>query len=85
MTWSSKTRGWKAFAVLAAVAALLLLLLPHAPNHHPAALLFLLVPIFVFLEPVPAGVTYSPHKNHSFVLSSHVRYTLFQRPPPAQA
>jgi hypothetical protein len=85
MTWSSKTRGWKAFAVLAAVAALLLLLLPHAPNHHPAALLFLLVPIFLFLEPVPAGVTYSPHKNHSFALSGHVRYTLFQRPPPAQA
>jgi hypothetical protein len=43
MTWPSKIRGWKAFALLAALVAVLLLLLPHAADHHSTAL-FLLVP-----------------------------------------
>jgi hypothetical protein len=85
MTWPPKIRGWKALALLAAVFALILLLLPQAANHHSAALVFLLVPFFLFLEPVAATVVYAPRNDHAFAPNAHVRYTLFQRPPPSQA
>ena len=83
MTRSPKIRGWKAFALLAAFIAVLLLTLPHAADHHAA--LFLLVPILLFLEPVKASIPYQPRKHHVVAPNHHVRSTLFQRPPPAQA
>jgi hypothetical protein len=85
MTWPPKIRTWKALAALAAILALILLLLPQAANHHSAALVFLLVPLFLFLEPVAATVLYTPRNDHAFAPNAHVRYTLFQRPPPSQA
>ncbi len=83
MIGTPKIRGWKAFALFAAVLALLLLLLPHAAD-HPAAL-FLLVPIFLFVALVEEPCTYQPRTDHVFAPNHHVRSTLFQRPPPAQA
>lgn len=85
MIWPPKIRAWKALAALTAILALILLLLPPAANHHSAALVFLLVPLFLFLEPVAATVIYAPRNDHAFALNAHVRYTLFQRPPPSQA
>ena len=87
MTWPPKIRGWKNLAALAALAAILalLLLLPQAANHHTAAFAFLLVPFFLFLEPVAATVLYTQRNDHAFAPNAHVRYTLFQRPPPSQA
>lgn len=84
MTWPPKIRGWKALAALVAILALILLLL-QAANRHSAALVFLLVPIFLFLEPVIATVVYAPRNDHAFAPDAHVRYILFQRPPPSQA
>jgi hypothetical protein len=70
---------------MGAIIAVVLLLLPQATNHHTATLFFLLVPIFLILEPVAASVRYPPRKDRSHALSGHVRYTLFPRPPPSQA
>ena len=84
MIGAPKIRGWKAFALLVALVAVVLLLLPHAAGHHNVAL-FLLVPIFLFIEPVHASVPYQSHKNHVVARNRHVRSTLFQRPPPSQA
>jgi hypothetical protein len=85
MLWTSKIRGGKAFALLAAVIALLFLVLPLTPNHHSATLLFLLVPFFLFLEPVAAALPYPPRSDHAFAPKNHVSSALFQRPPPSQA
>jgi predicted MFS family arabinose efflux permease len=84
MILPSKIRRGKLLALLAAFIAVLLLVLPHATDHHAAAL-FLLVPVLLFLEPVPASVPYQPRKHHVIAPNHHVRPTLFQRPPPAQA
>jgi hypothetical protein len=84
MTWPPKIRGWKALALLAALLAVVLLLLPHATDHH-AATLFLLVPIFLFIERIARSVPYQPRTDHVVALNDHVRSTLFQRPPPSQA
>jgi hypothetical protein len=84
MTLPSKIRGVKLLALLAVFVAVLLLVLPHATDHH-AAVLFLLIPVFLFLEPVQTSVPYQPRKHHVVALNHHVRPTLFQRPPPAQA
>jgi hypothetical protein len=84
MTWPPRIRGWKALALLAAFIAVLLLLLPHAMDHHAAAL-FVLVPIFLFAALVEEPCTYQPRKNHVVAPNHHVRSTLFQRPPPSQA
>jgi hypothetical protein len=85
MTWPPKIRTWKALAALTAILTLVLLLLPQGGNHHSTALVFLLVPLFLFLEPVAASVVYTPRNDHAFASNAHVRYTLFQRPPPSQA
>ncbi len=85
MIGAPKIRGWKAFALLGAlVAVVVLLLLPYAAGHQHVVL-FLLVPIFLFIELVCAKVPYQPHKNHVVVPNRHVRSILFQRPPPSQA
>jgi hypothetical protein len=84
MIGTPKIRGWKAFALLAAVLALLLLLLPHATDHQ-ATTLFLLVPIFLVIELIDRPVPYQPTKNHVAAPNPHVRSTLFERPPPSQA
>jgi hypothetical protein len=85
MIASRKIRGWKALALLTAILALLLLLLPHASNHQTAALVFLLVPLFLFAELIDRSVRYEPRTDHVVAPNHHVRSTLFQRPPPAQA
>ena len=84
MIGTAKIRAWKAFALLAAIVAVTLLLLPHAADHH-ATLLFFLVPILLFIEPVDASVPYQPRTDHAIAPNHHVRSTLFQRPPPTQA
>jgi hypothetical protein len=76
-----KIRLWQLLATLLAILAILLL--PHLPNHAPA--LFLLVPIFLFAALVEEPCTCQPRKHHVIALNHHVRSTLFQRPPPAQA
>jgi hypothetical protein len=80
MTGIPKIRAWKALALI----AVLLLVLPHATDHHAAAL-FLLVPIFLFAALVEEPCTYQPRKDYVVAPNHHVRSTLFQRPPPTQA
>ena len=84
MIATPKIRSWKALALLTALIAVLLLLLPHASDHHAVAL-FLLVPLFLFIEPVEALIPYQPNSNQVLPPKPHVRSTLFQRPPPPQA
>jgi hypothetical protein len=84
MIGTPKIRAWKAFALFAVIVAVTLLLLPQATDHH-AAVLFLLVPILLFIERVDASVPYQPRTDHVFAPNHHVRSTLFQRPPPSQA
>jgi len=84
MTPPPKIRTWKLLALLAAFVAVLLLTLPHAADHHAAAL-FLLVPILLFIERIDRPVPYQPRKRHAIAPNHHVRSTLFQRPPPTQA
>jgi hypothetical protein len=76
-----KIRPWQRIATLLAILAVLLL--PHLPNH--ASALFLLVPIFFFIERIDHPVPYQPRKHHVIAPNHHVRSILFQRPPPSQA
>jgi hypothetical protein len=83
MTWPPKIRGWKAFVFLAAILAVLLLFLPTAADHHNTVL-FLLVPIFLFIERIDCSGSYPPREDQIVTPNRHVRFTLFQRPPPSQ-
>lgn len=82
MVGTRKIRSWKALALFAAILALVLLLLPQA---HHAAVVFLLVPIFLF------GLLDTLAPQHATALTITLphwpatRLTLFQRPPPTQA
>lgn len=85
MIGSPKIRNWKALTPLTAILAILLLLLPHAANHHAPALVFLLVPLFLFAELIDRSVRYEPRTDQVAAPNHQVRSALFQRPPPSQA
>jgi ABC-type Na+ efflux pump permease subunit len=85
MIGGSKIRTWKALAALAAVLALLILLLPQAADHHAVAVVFLLIPLFLFAALVECSVPCPPQTGRIFASKLHVRPTLFQRPPPSLA
>ena len=79
----STNRGLRNFATLLSFLAILILLLPQAANHHSVSLVFLLVPIFLFLERIDRPALYPPNKNSGIASNHQVRFTLFQRPPPS--
>ena len=79
------TRASKALAFLAVLLAVLILLIPPATNQHTPVLLFLFVPIFLFV--VPDALAPRPLPSTPCITPHHppTRPTLFQRPPPAQS
>jgi hypothetical protein len=66
-------------------ALLLALLVPHATDHHQAALAFVLfVPVFLFGTVVGQSSQWPKVSvNDEILCSAPVRRSLFQRPPPS--
>ena len=85
MTRPQITRGWKTVALLATLLAVLILLLPHTTDHHAPALLFLLVPIFLFALLDTLAPQCLPATTSITAYHPPTRPTLFQRPPPTKS
>jgi hypothetical protein len=84
MIGARKIRSWKALALFTAILTLILLLLPQPANHH-AAVVFLLVPIFLFGLLDTLAPQQPADQTKIFPHHPPTRPTLFQRPPPTLA